>query len=333
MSDRVILAGDIGGTKSNLAIFRGSPDSPELVVEQTYQNCSFSGLDDIVRRFHSETGLYTDAACFGVAGAITGGEIRLPNLSWRLSEKKLLANTDLRSVRFINDLEANAMGLPTLDARQLYVLNRGKPRSEGNQALIAAGTGLGMAAMVGNGMGHQVMPSEGGHADFAPRNEDEIELWRSLATRYGRVSVERVVSGPGLVSIYDFLSNNGMQVPNELELRLNRSSDHAATIAESAMNGENAICVKALELFLSAYGAAAGNLALTAFSTGGVYIGGGIAPKLIKAFPASGFMVAFIDKGRFSSLLADIPVSIILEPKTALRGAARAGLGGMQRIL
>ncbi len=196
----------------------------------------------------------------------------------------------------------------------------------GTQALIAAGTGLGMAKLLPDGTGLEVAASEGGHADFAPRNEEEVALWRFLAARHGRVSVERVVSGHGLVNIYAFLRDRGTAEPDWLIARLDAAADPAAVIAQAALSDEAAICVKALDLFLSAYGAVAGNLALTALATGGLYIGGGIAPKLIKAFPQSGFMTAFTDKGRLTGMLRDVPVRVALEPKTALRGAARCAL-------
>ncbi len=325
MSD-LVLAGDIGGTKSNLAFFRGAPDAPESVVEQRYQNRDFTSLAEVLRRFLADTGLTAATACFGVAGAVVAGASHLPNLGWRLSETELARNLDLESVRLLNDLEANAFGIPTLADEQFFSLNTGQPLAGGNRALIAAGTGLGMAMLFHDGAEYRVSASEGGHVDFAPRNEEEIGLLRFLATRHGRVSVERVVSGRGLAAVYDFLKDGGMDEPPELAARLEAAADRAATIAQAGARGEAAICTQALELFLSAYGAAAGNLALMALATGGIYIGGGIAPKLIDALPNSGFMAAFADKGRFSGLLSQIPVRVILEPRTALYGAAAHAL-------
>jgi glucokinase len=194
--------------------------------------------------------------------------------------------------------------------------------------LIAAGTGLGMAMLVSEGSSYRVSPSEGGHVDFAPCSEEQVALWRFLAARYGRVSVERVVAGPGLVNIYEFLKQDGMDEPDWLARQLEEMPDKAAVIAHAGARGEADICVKALDIFLSCYGAAAGNLALMALATGGLYIGGGIAPKLLKSFPQGNFMAAFTNKGRFSGMLAEVPVRIILEPRTALRGAARAALQG-----
>lgn len=325
MSDALILAGDIGGTKSHLGIFRGDPGAPELVAERRYENRYFASLAEVVARFRTDTGLMAERACFGVAGAVSAGESRLPNLGWTLSERDLVVALGMRSVRLLNDLEATALGLATLAPEQRVVLNPGRPRAASQQALIAAGTGLGMATLVSARNGTRVITSEGGHADFAPRTEEEVGLWRFLAARHGHVSVERVVSGPGLANVFDFLRASGWDVSERLRARL-EAADRPAVIAQAGLDGESPICRRALELFLAAYGAAAGNLALTALATGGVYLGGGIAPKLLAALPASGFMAAFTDKGRFADLLANIPVAVITEPRTALFGAAAQAL-------
>jgi len=326
MSDALVLAGDIGGTKSNLACFRGTPDAPETVAERSYQNRDFAGLAEVARRFLAESGLTAATACFGVAGAVVAGASHLPNLGWQLSETGLARELGLASVRLLNDLEANALGIATLPPGQFFTLNPGQSLAGGNRALIAAGTGLGMAMLFNHDADYRVSASEGGHVDFAPRNEDEVGLLRFLAARHGRVSVERVVSGRGLAAIYDFLKDSGMDEPDGLAARLETAADRAAVIAQAGASGEAAICEKALDMFLSAYGAAAGNLALMVLATGGLYIGGGIAPKLIDTLPNSGFMAAFTDKGRFSGLLSRIPVRIILEPRTALYGAAAHAL-------
>lgn len=332
MSENLVLAGDIGGTKSNLAFVRGSPDAPETVVERSYRNREFASLVDVVRRFVADTGVSAARACFGVAGAVVAGASHLPNLGWRLSEQTLARDLGLKAVSLINDLEANALGIATLAPEQFFTLNPGQPgegdNRGGNRALIAAGTGLGMAMLVQDNGHARVLASEGGHMDFSPRGEEQIALLHHLAARHGHVSVERVVSGPGLANVYDFLKARGDDEPDWLASRVETSADHSAIIAQAGLSGEAAICIKALDLFLSAYGAAAGNLALMALATGGLYLGGGIAPRLIEAFPASGFMAAFTEKGRFAGLLAQIPVHIVLEPKTALRGAASHALRG-----
>lgn len=332
MSENLVLAGDIGGTKSNLAFVRSSPDAPETVAERSYPNREFASLADVVRRFSADTGLSAASACFGVAGAVVAGTSHLPNLGWQLSEQTLARELGLKKVSLINDLEANALGIATLALNQFFTLNPGQPgegnNRGGNRALIAAGTGLGMAMLFQDNGHARVLASEGGHMDFAPRGEEQIALLHHLAARHGHVSVERVVSGPGLANIYDFLKARGDDEPEWLASRFKTSAERSAIIAQAGLSGEVAICIKALDLFLSAYGAAAGNLALMALATGGVYLGGGIAPRLIKAFPASGFMAAFAEKGRFAGLLAQIPVQIVLEPKTALRGAANHALKG-----
>ncbi len=327
MSETPILAGDIGGTKSNLALVRGSSKTPEIMFVRTYQNREFTSLAEVVHRFLAVTGLSVTRACFGVAGAVMAGESVLPNLGWCLSEQALARDLGLQSVRLVNDLEATALGIATLSPEQVYILNHGQSRPGGNRALIAAGTGLGMALMLPEGPGWRIAASEGGHVDFAPRDEEQIELLRVLKRRYGHVSCERVVSGPGLVNIYRSLRDEAnLEEPDWLADRLKRSDDAAAVIAQVGLANEAAIAINTLDLFLSAYGAVAGNLALTAFSTDGLYIGGGIAPKLLDRFPHSGFMSAFTGKGRFAELLAEIPVYIILEPMTALRGAGSQAL-------
>lgn len=330
MSEQLVLAGDIGGTKSNLGLFCGTADAPVAVLERTYFNREFSGLAEVVRRFLDEAGLTANSACFGVAGTVVGGASVLPNLGWKLSEAGLAQALGLESVLLINDLEATALGLATLAPAQLHTLNPGRPRPGGNRALIAAGTGLGMAIIVSNGGQDRVLASEGGHMDFAPRGEVQTALLGFLAARYGHVSVERVVSGPGLGNVFDYLQASGETVPDWLVRRFESTPDRFAVIAQAGLAGEAAICVKALELFLSAYGAAAGNLALLALATGGVYVGGGIAPRLIEVLPTSGFMPAFIDKGRFADLLTDVPVHIVMEPRTALRGAASRALQALR---
>lgn len=327
MSKGLVLAGDIGGTKSNLGLFRGQPKAPIAVIERTYPNREYGSLVEVVRRFIDEVGLLPDRACFGVAGAVVEGESTLPNLDWRLSESSLAETLKLRTVCLINDLEANALGLATLEAGQLVTLNPGKPRHTGNRALISAGTGLGMAILTTVEDRERVLASEGGHMDFAPRGSMQAALLDNLAERHGHVSIERVVSGQGLVNIFDFLRTRGEAVPDGLLRRFEVEQDRAAAITQVGLAKEAAICTRSLELFLSVYGAAAGNLALMALTTGGLFIGGGIAPRLIGAFPASGFMSSFIDKGRFAGLLAEVPVHVVMEPKTALRGAARRALG------
>ncbi|BAP89021.1 glucose 6-kinase [Burkholderiales bacterium GJ-E10] len=326
MTEPYVLAGDIGGTKSALAFFQGCADAPRMVAERIYLNREFANLTDVIRRFTADTGLSASNACLGVAGTKVQGTIRFPNLDWRIHEEEMRGRLGLTALRFLNDLEANAIGVSVLAPEQFFPLNWGSASAQGARAMISAGTGLGMAMILPGHDGGRVLASEGGHADFAPRNEAEIALLRFLARRHDRVSVERVVSGPGLVNIYEFLVQTGTQELGPIAHRISHAADKAAAIADAALRDESAICIRAVELFLSAYGAAAGNLALTALATGGVYLGGGIAPKLVASLPTSGFLQSFAAKGRYSDLLADIPVNVVLEPKTALLGAAKVAL-------
>ncbi len=229
----------------------------------------------------------------------------------------------LDRVALLNDLEATAYGISTLGPEQFAIINEGVPRASGHAALIAAGTGLGEAVLFWDGTQHRVLASEGGHADFAPRDAEQIELLRYLIGKFGHVSYERVISGPGLLNIYNFLKESGWaEEPAWLRERIARSADTSAAIAEAALAGESKLCPHASDLFVSIYGAEASNLALKALATAGVYIGGGIAPKIRARLTGGALMRAFCDKGRFSELLASVPVKVILEPKTALRGAA-----------
>jgi glucokinase len=329
MSAELVLAGDVGGTKTDLALCRRAPDSEgglrgiEILFEHRYANREFSSLAAIARDFIGASGQRPVRACFGIAGAVLDGGTTMPNLGWHLTEAGLAEALHVRSVSLINDLEATALGIETLSPDQLLVLNAGRPALGGSRALIAAGTGLGMALLFHDGSRYRVYASEGGHADFAPNDTLQIALLQHLRGQLGHVSWERVVSGPGLVAIYRFLEASGglASAPGPAD-RIAAATDPAAAIAAAGLAGESPIVVQALDLFVAAYGAAAGNLALTALATGGLYVGGGIAPKLIDRLRDGSFMAAFVDKGRFATLLADVPVRVILEPKTALRGAA-----------
>ncbi len=319
----LVLAGDIGGTKTNLAVYAMQGGAPSVIVSRNYRNRDHAGIEEIVGTFIADTERSPRIACFGVAGAIVDGICDMPNLGWHLDEKSLAGSIGMRQVKLLNDLEATAYGITALNPDQLVTLNEGKQRKSCNMALIAAGTGLGEAILFPVATGYSVSASEGGHADYAPRNHREIELFRHLAKRYGHVSCERVLSGPGLHNIYSFLQEtDDFQEPAWLVKRLAQGTDASAVIAEAALKHEADICIAALEQFITIYGAETGNLALKALATGGIYIGGGIAPKILQKFSEGGFMAAFLDKGRFSGLLADIPVKVIIEPKTALLGAA-----------
>jgi glucokinase len=263
------------------------------------------------------------AACFGVPGPVRDGRLRLTNLPWTLDSRELAVSLGINHVFLINDLEANGYGVAELATDQIYTLSEGDTSQIGNRALLAAGTGLGEALLIWNGHSHTPYPSEGGHADYAPRNEDEIDLLRFLKQKYnGRISQERVVSGQGLTNIYEFLREvRGIDEPVWLAERL-AAEDPNAVITELALKAKSEICEKAMDMFVSAYGAEAGNLALKLLSVGGVYVGGGIAPRILEKLKDGRFMKAFSDKGRMSQLLINMPVRIILESRAALLGAA-----------
>jgi glucokinase len=317
----MILAGDVGGTKVHLALYDFTDGNLNCSRDELYAAREHSGLEEIVMDFLGATKV--SAACFGVPGPVRNGRLRLTNLPWTLDSRELSVSLAINHVFLINDLEAHGYGVAELSVDQIYTLSEGDASQIGNRALIAAGTGLGEAMLIWNGRSHTPYPSEGGHADFAPRNEDEIDLLRFLKQKYnGRISSERVVSGLGLTNIYEFLREvRGLDEPNWLAERI-AAEDPNAVITELAMAAKSEICEKALDIFVSAYGAEAGNLALTLLSVGGVYVGGGIAPRILEKLKDGIFMKAFTDKGRLSQLLVNMPVRIILDDRMALVGAA-----------
>jgi glucokinase len=317
----MILAGDVGGTKVNLALFDFADGNLKHARDKQYPAKEYSGLEEIVKEFIVSEKV--TAACFGVPGPVRDGRLRLTNLPWTLDSRELAADLKIDFVFLINDLQANGYGIAELGADQVYTLSEGDPRQLGNRALISAGTGLGESFMIWDGRDYVPYPSEGGHADFAPRNEDEIDLLRFLKQKYnGRISFERVVSGQGLTNCYEFLREvRGMEEPASLAARMT-AEDPNAVITEMALAAKSEICEKAMDMFVSAYGAEAGNLALKVLSVGGLYVGGGIAPRILEKLKDGTFMKAFADKGRMSQLLVNMPVRVILESKTALMGAA-----------
>lgn len=322
----MILAGDIGGTNSRLAFFDVSNGDFRLVSASVFPSRKYSGLDEIVSHFVDSSALRADAACFGIAGPVRNGRVETSNLPWTIEAKRLAEELKLKKAVLINDLEANAWGISTLDAKDVLCLNQVKGRPVGNQAVIAAGTGLGEAGMYWDGTKHHIFACEGGHSDFAPRNELEIELLQYLSGRYGHVSYERIVSGPGLVNVFHFLRDTGRgDEPKWLTDEM-QTTDPAAAISRAAMNGKCQLCEHALDLFIAIYAAEAGNLALKLLATGGVYLGGGIAPKLVSKLAGPLFMQAFVGKGRMQPLLEAIPVKVITNDKTALMGAARCAV-------
>jgi len=322
----MILAGDIGGTKTRLALFTAAGERLESCVEETFPSREHGGLDEIVRAFVSQQQVSVTHAGFGVAGPVKHSRSETTNLPWVVDARQLAGQLGIASVVLINDLEANAYGVAALEAKDFVILSHGAPDAEGNAAIIAAGTGLGEAGLYWDGAQHHPFACEGGHTDFAPRNELEIELLRYLLTRFTRVSYERVLSGPGLYNIYQFLRDTGRgKEPVWLTEELHEQ-DPAATISQAALTDRSALCVQALDLFVSLYGAEAGNLALKVMATGGLYVGGGIAPKILQKLQDSTFVQAFLTKGRMQPLLEAMPVRVILNDKTALLGAARCAL-------
>ncbi len=318
---RVVLAGDVGGTKTRFGLFLIDGSGSRLLLSQTYLSKDFDKLESVIEEF-LPAGERLSAAAFGVAGPVVAGEVKATNLPWKVSERALKKYLSLGAVSLMNDLVANARGIEVLRPGDFLTLNRGR-RIEGNRALLSAGTGLGSAVLFWDGARHVPSPSEGGHADFGPRDRLEIGLLHFLLEQYGHVSYERVLSGAGLFSAYRFLRGSGAygKEPAWLTQRL-KLEDPAAAITEAARLGKSKLCEATLELFVSIYGAAAGNLALQVMATGGVFLGGGMAPKLNWKLREGAFMRAFTNKGRLSPIVARIPVKVIMNDQAALFGAA-----------
>ena len=311
----MILAGDVGGTSTRLGLFERREGALHEISSERYLSRGYPGLLEIVRAFIATHRRAIDRAAFGIAGPVRKGRVETPNLPWIIEGAALARELSLPTVTLLNDLEANAWGVATLSAGDTDVLAAGAPTEEGNAAIIAAGTGLGEAGFFGDGGALRPFASEGGHADFAPRDPLTVELYRWLAERHGHVSWERVVSGPGLVNIFTFLRERlGSMASPELA--------EAAAISKAALDGTNEIATRALDLFVTLFGAEAGTLALKMKATRGVWLGGGIAPKILPRLKRPGFLEAFCDKGRFRSFLEAVPVRVILNDRAALRGAA-----------
>jgi glucokinase len=321
----MILAGDIGGTNTRLALFEMEDKRPQVIVEQTFPSREHKSLDEIVRQFLGEHSLTIKRACFGVAGPIRNRRSKPSNLPWVVDADQLATLFGFDAVTLVNDLEANAFGLVALEEKDFAVLNEGAPESEGNAAIMSAGTGLGEAGLHFEGKMRRPFASEGGHADFAPRNELEIELLRYLLPQFHHVSYERVLSGPGLLNIYTFLRDTGRGEEAAWLADEMQEASPPAVITRAALEGKSELCMRSLDLFVSIYGAEAGNLALKMNATGGVFLGGGIAPRIIDKLKGPAFMEAFTAKGRMRPLLEAVPVRVILNDMTALIGAALCG--------
>jgi glucokinase len=317
---RMILCGDIGGTHTRLALFeRGRPLVP--VGLETYPSREARSLTEIVQAFVRARAARPDGACFGIAGPVLRGRVATTNLPWVIEAADLSAGLGGVPVFLLNDLEALAHGVGVAPPEALATINAGTPEPRGNVAVIAAGTGLGEAGILCDGEHRVPFASEGGHADFAPRSEREVTLLRHLLARYGHASYERILSGPGLANLFDFLRDVEGRDPAGLDDRVTRDELPAA-ITTAALAGDPPIAVAALELFVDVYGAEAGNLALKLKATGGVFVGGGIAPRILPRLTDGRFRDAFCAKGRFEHLLGGIPVQVLLDDKTGLWGAA-----------
>ena len=343
----MILAGDIGGTKINLALYDWEKGRVDPIREDTVWTADYESLEEVLTEFLEEPASREPdsdelseevddsptkppssldpltAACFGVPGPVLNNTCRTTNIPWTIEGDKLAEFLHIPQVRLLNDLEATAYGLPLLEPDEIEDLNLNAPSPppDGTRAILAAGTGLGESLIVWTGKDYQICPSEGGHADFAPNNDLEIELLRYLRTSYLHVSYERVLSGPGLHLIYQFLRDTQKNEPTWFAEKL-PTGDPATLIAEAGLEGKPDICKNALQLFISIYGAEAGNMALKTLAMGGIYLGGGIAPKILPALQDGTLMKSFLAKGRYKRVLSKIPVRVILNPHTALLGAA-----------
>ncbi len=322
----MILAGDIGGTNARLALFDVQNGQFNLVSATIFPSRRYSSLDKIVSEFVQTAGVRPLQACFGVAGPVTNGRVETSNLPWTIESKRLANELSLENTTLINDLEATGWGIAALSPDDLVALNHVSAKSEGNQAIIAAGTGLGEGGLYWDGSRHHVFATEGGHCDFAPLNDLQVELFRYLHARYGHVSYERILSGPGLVNVFEFLRDTGKgKVPDWLAEQMLKM-DPAAAISEAAMEGKCTMCAQALDIFVSVLGAEAGNLALKLKATGGVFLAGGIAPKILARIATPIFLQAFLGKGRMQHLMEIMPIKVITNDKLALLGAARCAL-------
>ena len=318
----MILSGDIGGTKVRLAFFEEG-GGRILVDEQRFASREFSDFSTLLKQYlRDKREKKISSACFGIAGPVRGGVCKATNLPWEISAADIEKGLNIPKVHLINDLEANAWGLNELSPEEFYVVNVGV-QEKGHKALISAGTGLGEAGIFWDGKSHHPFACEGGHSDFAPTDDDEIELLKYLMRLYKHVSYERVLSGPGLYQIYRFLIDTAREEESSTVAALMQQGDGPQIISEKGASGECRACARACRMFIEIYGAEAGNVALKFFAVGGVFLGGGIIPNLLPFIKEGNFIKTFIDKGRLSSVLLQIPVKVVLNVKTGLLGAAR----------
>jgi glucokinase len=318
----LVLAGDIGGTKTNLGLFQMGKTRPSPKKMETYSSNDAPNLEDILSRFLEKHKAKIASACFGVAGPVQGGRSKTTNLPWTISGYSIKKRFKWKHVTLINDLTATAYAIPLLTNMELHALNEAKGAKRQNLGLVAPGTGLGMALLIWVENKYVPVASEGGHADFGPNDLMEAELWAYLYKRWDHVSVERVLSGSGLFNIYSWLRDSGRHPEPAWLADKIKGMDPARAISEAALDRKDPLCEEALDIFISVFGSVAGNLALTGMTTGGVYLGGGIPPKILPKLDEDTFMQAFTNKGRFRDFLEKIPVRVILNDRAALLGAA-----------
>ena len=320
----MILVGDIGGTKTNLALFELRDKSLHVVAQHQFTSREFGSLNEVITLFMQKSSMPSiDAACFGIAGPVIKGRCRTTNLPWDITTSDLQGHLAISKVRLLNDLEATAYGMLYLPEDEFVDLNPKGRVMDGNRAVIAAGTGLGEAMLYYDGTVYHPIGSEGGHSDFAPLTPQQDALLKWMRNRYpGHVSFERILSGPGVYTLYEFLVESDFAAQPTSMLNIPEGKDHSAMVSECALKERNPLCMEALRLFAEIYGAEAGNLALKSMSLGGVYIGGGIAPKILPVLANNHFMNGFLSKGRFNEMLQAMQVKVSLNTETALLGAA-----------
>jgi len=324
----MLLAGDIGGTKTNLAVYAAESGLGAPLAESTFPSRRYGSLEALIADFREHTNLPFNSAVFGVAGPVVDGRAVVTNLPWRMEEEGLRASLGVKSVKLLNDLESIANAVPSLEAKDLHTLRPGKAVQNAPIAIVAPGTGLGEAFLTWERKRYKAHASEGGHASFAPSDGEQCDLLRFLLDKIGHVSYERVCSGLGIPNIYAFYKETGRH-PEETWLaeKLATAPDPTPVIVETALaRPDCAICRATLEMFVAILGGEAGNMALKVLATGGVYLGGGIPPRILSVLESGRFLIEFTAKGRFADLLQNVPVHVILNPKAALLGAASYGL-------
>lgn len=319
-----VLAGDIGGTKTILALYERAGEALRCVRAETYASSDYAAFSQVVAQFLADATSGIGAACFGVAGPVRDGRCQATNLPWLLDEQELARATGIAKVKLLNDLQAMALGLLRLPAAELVELNPQARSGAGNKAVVAAGTGFGEAILYWDGRTHHAIATEGGHADFAPNTSEEDGLLQYLRPKFeGHVSYERILSGPGLFNVYQYLRDRGgVQEAPALAEQLRAGGDPGRLIGQFGIEENDPLCVESLRLFAGVYGAEAGNWALKTLALGGVLIGGGIAPKILPALQDGVFLAAFCNKGRFSEMVRNLSVKVALNSDAGILGAA-----------